>query len=130
MKDIYTFGRKPAKRNYTLDDLRAVKGSGKRLTMCKPANETEIRACVDAGIDLLTVWDEQMEIARQVAPHTFMGTAMTWGQYATADEILSAAISAWNWVQTCTTRCAASTLLKCSPKKVFRYKVIWDWYRH
>ena len=65
MKDIYTFGRKPARRNYTIDDLRALKGSGKRLTMCNPGNEVEIRACVDAGIDLLTVWDNQMEIARQ-----------------------------------------------------------------
>ena len=92
MKDIYTFGRKPAKRNFTIDDLRALKGSGRRLTMCNPANEIEIRACVDAGIDLLTVWDDQMDVAREVAPYHFMGTAMTWGQYATPDEILRAAI--------------------------------------
>jgi 3-methyl-2-oxobutanoate hydroxymethyltransferase len=92
MKDIYTFGRKPAQRNYTIDDLRALKGSGRRLTMCNPGNEGEIRACVDAGIDLLTVWDHQVEQARELAPTHFMGTAMTWGQYATADEILRAAI--------------------------------------
>ena len=28
MRDTYTFGRKPAQRNYTIDDLRALKGSG------------------------------------------------------------------------------------------------------
>ncbi|MDB0052994.1 hypothetical protein N9F04_04665 [Ascidiaceihabitans sp.] len=32
MKNIYTFGRKPAQRNYTVADLSALKGSGKRLT--------------------------------------------------------------------------------------------------
>ena len=93
MKDIYNFARKPGKRNYTLDDLQALKGSGKRLSMCNPANATEIRACVDAGIDLLTVWDNQMLEAREIAPHHFMGTGTTWGQYATPDEILRAAIT-------------------------------------
>ena len=33
-----------------------------------------------------------MEVARQLAPTHFMGTAMTWSQYATPDEILRAAI--------------------------------------
>ena len=92
MKNIYTFGRTPGQRNYTVADLQALKGSGHRLTMCNPANETEIRACVDAGIDLLTVWDDQVELARELAPVHFTGTAMNWGQYATPDEILRAAI--------------------------------------
>ena len=92
MRNIYSFDRKPAKRNYTLDDLQALKGTDKRLTMCNPGNELEIKACVEAGIDLLTVWDSQMEMAREIAPTTFTGTAMTWGQYATNDEILGAAI--------------------------------------
>jgi 3-methyl-2-oxobutanoate hydroxymethyltransferase len=92
MKEIYTFGRKPAQRNYTIDDLQGLKGSGKRLTMCNPGNEVEIRACVEAGIELLTVWDSQLEIAREIAPTHFMGSSMTWAQYATPDEILRAAI--------------------------------------
>ncbi len=60
--------------------------------MCNPANAAELRACVAAGIDTLTVWDDQIELARDIAPHHFMGTAMNWGQYATPDEILRAAI--------------------------------------
>jgi len=55
MKNIYTFGRKPAQRNYTVADLIALKGSGKRLTMCNPATEAEFKACFEADIDLLTV---------------------------------------------------------------------------
>ena len=92
MKNIYTFGRKPAQRNYTIPDLRALKGSDARLTMCNPANEAEIRACVDAGIDILTVWDDQLDIAREIAPTHFMGTAMNWGQHKATDEILRAAV--------------------------------------
>lgn len=92
MKNIYTFGRKPAQRNYTIPDLRALKGSGRRLTMCNPAGEAEIRACVEAGIDTLTVWDDQLALAREIAPTQFMGTAMNWGQHKTKDEILRAAV--------------------------------------
>ena len=92
MKNIYTFGRKPAQRNYTVADLSALKGSGKRLTMCNPATEAEFKACVEADIDLLTVWDVHLEMTRQIAPTHFAGTAMNWGQFATNDEILRHAI--------------------------------------
>lgn len=89
---MYDFGRKPAKRNYTVADLKALKGSGKKLSMSNPANATELRACIDAGIDLLVVWDSQLEECREIAPHHFMGIGSTWSQYGTADEILSHAI--------------------------------------
>jgi len=88
MKNIYTFGRKPGTRNFTIKDLQDLKGSGQRLTMCNPANEVEIRACVDAGIDTLTVWDRDIELARELASTHFIGTAMGWGQFITHDEIL------------------------------------------
>ena len=92
MKRIYDFGRSPAQRNYTVADLQALKGSGTKLTMSNPKNATEIQACVEAGIDLLVVWDEQLDEARQVAPHHFMGIGSTWKQFATSDEILAHAI--------------------------------------
>lgn len=91
-KRMYDFGRKPAKRNYTVADLKALKGSGKKLSMSNPANATELRACLDAGIDLLVVWDSQLKECREIAPHQFMGIGSTWSQYGTADEILSHAV--------------------------------------
>lgn len=91
-KRIYDFGRKPAKRNYTVADLKALKGSGKKLSMSNPANATELRACIDAGIDLLVVWDSQLKECREIAPHHFMGIGSTWMQFGTADEILSHAV--------------------------------------
>ena len=91
-KRIYDFGRKPARRNYTVADLKALKGSGEKLSMSNPANATELRACMDAGIDLLVVWDSQLEECREIAPHHFLGVGSTWKQYGTADEILAHAV--------------------------------------
>lgn len=88
MKNIYTFGRRPAQRNYTVKDLQGLKASGERLTMCNPVTADEIRACVEAGIDTLTVWDRDMDLARELAPTHFIGTAMGWGQLITHDDIL------------------------------------------
>ena len=52
MKRIYAFSRNPAKRNYTISDLQALKRTPKKLTMSSPANANETRACRDAGIDI------------------------------------------------------------------------------
>ena len=88
MKRMYDFARRPAARNYTVADLQALKGSGRTLSMSNPKDSTEIRACVEAGIDLLVVWDSQIEEARQIAPHHFMGVGSTWSQFGTPHEIL------------------------------------------
>ncbi len=88
MKRIYDFSRSPSARNYTVADLQALKGTDKKLSMSNPKDATEIRACVDAGIDLLVVWAEQIEEARQVAPHHFMGVGSTWSQFGNPDDIM------------------------------------------
>ena len=51
MNRVHDFSRKPAKRNYTISDLQALKQKPKKLTMSNPANANEILACSDAGID-------------------------------------------------------------------------------
>ena len=71
MKNIYTFGRRPAQRNYTVKDLIDLKKTGERLTMCNPANEAEIQACVDAGIDLLTLVGRASGHGAGARPHPF-----------------------------------------------------------
>ncbi len=88
MKRIYDFSRSPSARNYTVADLQALKGTDKKLSMSNPKDATEIRACVDAGIDLLVVWAEQIEEARQVAPHHFMGVGSTWSQFGNPGDIM------------------------------------------
>ena len=89
MKRIYDFSRAPSARNYTVADLQALKGSDKKLSMSNPKDATEIQACLDAGIDLFVVWAEQIEEARQIAPHHFMGVGRTWSQFGSTGEILA-----------------------------------------
>ena len=88
MKRIYDFARSPSARNYTVADLKALKGSDRKLSMSNPANANELRACIDAGIDLLVVWAEQIEEVRQIAPHHFAGVGSTWVQFGSTQEIM------------------------------------------
>ena len=88
MKRIYDFGRRPAMRNYTIADLQALKGSGKKLSMSNPSNPEELQACLDANIDLLVIWDEHLEHTREVAPHVFAGVGSTWAQFGSTQEIM------------------------------------------
>ncbi len=92
MKRIYDFGRAPATRNYTVRDLQDLKGSGTTLSMSNPANAAELEVCVEAGIDLLVVWAEQLEECRRIAPSQFMGIGSTWKEFGTSDEILAHAV--------------------------------------
>ena len=88
MKRIYDFSRAPTARNYTIADLQALKGTGKKLSMSNPANADELRACIEAGIDLLVVWENQIEEVRRIAPHHFAGVGSTWAQFGSAQEIM------------------------------------------
>lgn len=88
MKRIYDFSRSPSARNYTIADLQALKGSDTKLSMSNPANAAELRACIEAGIDLLVVWENQIEEVRQIAPHHFAGVGSTWVQFGSAQEIM------------------------------------------
>ena len=92
MRNIYTFNRTPAQRNFTVADLKARKGAKDKLTMVNPSSPEEAAAAAEAGIDLFTLWDEQVEIVRKVAPTTFAGSGMAWEAHITNDEILRAGI--------------------------------------
>lgn len=87
-KRIYDFSRNPSARNYTVSDLQALKGSGEKLSMSNPANMTELKACVDAGIDLFVISGDDLVDFRQLAPHHFMGVGSTWSQFGNPDDIL------------------------------------------
>ena len=94
MKKIYDFSRQAATRNYTVADLKALKGSDKTLSMANPANRAEIRACVEAGIDLFVVGTDDLEDVRELAPTHFTGAGSSWSQFGTDDEIIAHAFEA------------------------------------
>ena len=89
MKRIYDFSRKPAYRNYTVSDIKALKQSNQKLTMSNPANIEEIEACVNAGIDLFVIGPRSIEELRSVAPTHFTGAGATWAQFGSDEEIMS-----------------------------------------
>ena len=94
MKRIYDFSRKPAKRNYTISDLQELKKKPKKLTMSNPANADEIRACRDAGIDLLVVGMDQIDNVRAIAPTHFCRVGSRWAQFGSNEELLADAFEA------------------------------------
>ncbi len=94
MKRIYDFSRNPAVRNYTVADLKALKGSGKKLSMANPADRDQITACVEAGINLFVVGTDQMEDVRDLAPTHFTGAGSSWAQFGSDDEIVAHAFEA------------------------------------
>ena len=94
MKRIYDFGRNPANRNFTVSDLKALKGSGRKLSMANPADRDQIVASVQAGIDLFVVGTDQMEDVRELAPTHFTGAGSTWAQFGSDDEIVAHAFEA------------------------------------
>ena len=88
MKRIYDFSRKPAHRNYTVSDLKALKGASTKLTMANPATKEEVRACLDANIDLFVIGPRSIEELRSIAPNHFTGVGSTWAQFGSNEEII------------------------------------------
>ena len=94
MKRIYDFSRNPATRNYTIEDLRALKSTGQKLSMANPVGDDETLACVEAGIDLFVVGADQIEDIRRIAPTHFTGVGSTWAQFDSNEEIMAHAFDA------------------------------------
>ena len=94
MKRIYDFSRNPAHRNFTVSDLKALKSSPKKLTMSNPANEEEVKACVEAGIDLFVIGPRDIGMVRSVAPSHFTGVGSKWAQFGSNQEIMDDAFKA------------------------------------
>ena len=84
----------PATRNYTIEDLQALKGSGQKLSMANPVGDDETIACVEAGIDLFVVGADQIEDIRRIAPTHFTGVGSTWAQFGSNEEIMAHAFDA------------------------------------
>ena len=94
MKHIYTFGGVPARRNVTVDCLRANKATGKKMTQVSAVTEDEARACEEMGIDMITISDTDYDAVRAGAPQTFITSSQSMCQYYEPQECLTAALKA------------------------------------
>ena len=92
-KRIYTYGGKPARRNLTVADLVALKGTTKLSQTC-PGTEEESAACEAAGIDVLSTAAADLPAVRAGAPHTFAIADLHMSAHLTPDDILRAAVIA------------------------------------
>ncbi len=90
MKNIFTFGEKPARRNLTIADLRDLKGV-RQLTQTNPATAEEAAAAVAGGIDTLICGQSQYAGVRAGAPHTFLTAALMLTDFPTDEETIRAA---------------------------------------
>ena len=73
------------------------------MTMCNPANKEEIKACVDAGVDLFVIGPRSIEELRSVAPTHFTGVGTPWAQLDSHEDIMRHAFNAMRKVPICTT---------------------------
>ncbi|SLN70177.1 3-methyl-2-oxobutanoate hydroxymethyltransferase [Falsiruegeria litorea R37] len=94
MKNIYTYGGQPARRNLTIDCLRRNKVAGVKMTQVSAINGDEARACEEMGIDMITISDLDYDAVRAGAPHTFITSSQTMCQYFEPQECLTAAMKA------------------------------------
>ncbi|WP_343561637.1 3-methyl-2-oxobutanoate hydroxymethyltransferase [Kiloniella sp. b19] len=93
MKNIYTYGGHPARRNLTVADLQQAKAGGRKLTQVDAATTEEARMLAGIGVDVITIADLDIEAVRLGAPETFVTGSQTMVQYVTEDEALAAAIA-------------------------------------
>ena len=92
MKNIYTYGGRPAKRNLTVADIQANKASGIKMTQVSAQTREEAEVLEQLGIDLITIADTDIDEIRAGAPNTFVTGSQTMTQYYTPDEALKAAV--------------------------------------
>ena len=90
---IYTYGGRPARRNFTVADMVAHKGNAKLCQTC-PATEEEAAACEAVGIDVLNTSDSDLPAVRAGAPETFIIADLPMTAHRTPDDILRAAVRA------------------------------------
>ncbi|MEM9393121.1 MAG: 3-methyl-2-oxobutanoate hydroxymethyltransferase [Pseudomonadota bacterium] len=93
MKRIYDWDARPAVRNYTVADLRALKGKTK-LTQTTANSAEESAAASEAGIDLIMGNAQNTCDVRCGAPDMFFTAALGLPDYPTEADVLKAAFAA------------------------------------
>ena len=93
MKNIFEWGEKRTKRNFTVSDLLKLKGKIK-LTQVNIANGDEANAAVEANIDMLIGFPNKINEIRTVAPYQFYTAVFQHKAYHNKDDLLRASMFA------------------------------------
>lgn len=93
MKNIYTFGGQPVRRNLTVADPQQTKGKNIFSQVTAYTTE-EAGAAAEAGIDIVTTDSPMTEQVRMGAPETFIHTAIGLTGYRSENAVIEAAFEA------------------------------------
>lgn len=93
MRNIFTFGHRPAQRNWTVADLRANKGK-LQLTEVTAMNGDQAARAAAAGIDTIITRAQMMKEVRDAAPNTFVTAALMLIDHPTEKDVLEGAMKA------------------------------------
>ena len=93
MKNIFEFGEKRTKRNYTVYDLLKLKGK-KKLTQVNVGNGIEAYAAAQANIDMFIGPYNNIDEIRANAPHQFYTAVFIHKEHHNKDDLLKASMTA------------------------------------
>ncbi|MER8401448.1 3-methyl-2-oxobutanoate hydroxymethyltransferase [Mesorhizobium sp. M1348] len=93
MRNIFTFGHRPAQRNWTVADLRANKGK-LQLTEVTAMNGEQAARAAAAGIDTIVTRAQTLKEVRDAAPNTFVTAALMLVDHPTEADVLKGAMRA------------------------------------
>ena len=93
MKNIFEFGEKRTKRNYTVYDLLKLKGK-KKLTQVNVGNGIEANAAAQANIDMFIGSFHNIDEIRANAPYQFYTAVFIHKQHHNKDDLLKASMTA------------------------------------
>ncbi|NGO53882.1 3-methyl-2-oxobutanoate hydroxymethyltransferase [Allomesorhizobium camelthorni] len=93
MRNIFTFGHRPAQRNWNVADLRANKGK-LQLTEVTAMNGEQAARAAAAGIDTIITRSQMLKEVREAAPKTFVTAALMLIDHPTENDVLTGAMRA------------------------------------
>jgi len=92
-KRIYTWGGAFADRNYTVSDLKKIKGK-KKLVQTTAGTVEEAEAVANAGFDLVLCKSPNIKIVREGAPKIFLTATIDLAKFPTKTDVLNEAFRA------------------------------------
>ena len=93
MKNIYTWAAKPAKRTFTVGDLKAAKGK-RKFTQVTANSVEEADAAEKAGFDMIISNAKNVVPVREGSKNLFLTAALVLNEFVTAEDIMRGAFKA------------------------------------
>ncbi len=94
MPRIFDFAGREVERHQTVAGLRALKGSGRRVTQTTAENAEEAAAADEAGVEMVVCRSANVRQVRGGSQRLFVTAALGFTQAVTADDMLRAAFDA------------------------------------